>query len=46
VTSSTQTQPYAFLLGGQLRAGSGVLEIRSPYSGDLVGLASLPRCKT
>jgi acyl-CoA reductase-like NAD-dependent aldehyde dehydrogenase len=41
VTSSVQTQPYAFLLDGQLRAGSGVLEIRSPYSGDLVGRASL-----
>jgi acyl-CoA reductase-like NAD-dependent aldehyde dehydrogenase len=41
VTSSTHAQAYPFLLAGQLRAGPGVVEIRSPYSGELVGRAAL-----
>jgi acyl-CoA reductase-like NAD-dependent aldehyde dehydrogenase len=41
VTASTQSQPYAFLVDGQLRSGPGVLEVRSPYSGALIGRASL-----
>ena len=41
---STQTQPYAFLLNGELRAGPAVLDVRSPYSGDLIGRASLAGC--
>ena len=35
------TQPYAFLLNGELRAGAGSREIRSPYSGALIGRAAL-----
>jgi acyl-CoA reductase-like NAD-dependent aldehyde dehydrogenase len=35
------SQPYAFLLNGELRAGGGSRDIRSPYSGDLIGRASL-----
>ena len=41
MTASTQTQPFAFLLNGELRAGPAVLDVRSPYSGDLIGRASL-----
>ncbi len=41
MTASTQTRAYHYLLAGQLRAGDGILEIRSPYSGDLIGRAFL-----
>jgi acyl-CoA reductase-like NAD-dependent aldehyde dehydrogenase len=41
VTTTTQSQPYAFLLDGELRSGHRVLEVRSPYSGALIGNASL-----
>ena len=35
------TRTYAFLLGGELRSGGETVEIRSPYSGDLIGRAEL-----
>ena len=35
------TRTYPFLLAGELRTGSDSVEIRSPYSGDLVGRAEL-----
>ena len=41
MTASTQTQPYAFLLNGELRAGPAILDVRSPYTGDLIGRAAL-----
>jgi glyceraldehyde-3-phosphate dehydrogenase (NADP+) len=35
------THRYPFLLHGELRAGSAAAEIRSPYSGEVIGRAAL-----
>jgi acyl-CoA reductase-like NAD-dependent aldehyde dehydrogenase len=39
--TASPTRTYPFLLAGELRTGSDSVEIRSPYSGDLVGRAEL-----
>ncbi len=42
MASSLETaRAYPFLLAGELREGARMREIRSPYSGDIVGLAPL-----
>jgi len=42
MTAATlQGRIYPFLLGGELRTGGELVEIRSPYSGDLIGRAEL-----
>jgi acyl-CoA reductase-like NAD-dependent aldehyde dehydrogenase len=42
MTAATlQSRTYPFLLGGELRTGGELVEIRSPYSGDLIGRAEL-----
>lgn len=40
-TAAPPTRTYPFLLGGELRSGAESVEIRSPYSGDLIGRAAL-----
>jgi acyl-CoA reductase-like NAD-dependent aldehyde dehydrogenase len=39
--TALSTRTYPFLLGGELRDGADSVEIRSPYSGDLIGRAAL-----
>jgi acyl-CoA reductase-like NAD-dependent aldehyde dehydrogenase len=39
--ATVATRPYPFLLNGELRTSSNLSDIRSPYSGELVGRASL-----
>jgi acyl-CoA reductase-like NAD-dependent aldehyde dehydrogenase len=40
-TVAAPTRTYPFLLGGELRSGADSVEVRSPYSGDLIGRAAL-----
>jgi acyl-CoA reductase-like NAD-dependent aldehyde dehydrogenase len=40
-TVAPPTRTYPFLLGGELRSGADSLEIRSGYSGELIGRAAL-----
>ncbi len=40
-TAASPSRTYPFLLGGELRSGADSVEIRSPYSGDLIGRAAL-----
>ena len=39
--TAPRTRTWPFLLSGELHAGSDAAEIRSPWSGDVVGLAAL-----
>jgi kynurenine formamidase len=39
--TALSTRTYPFLLSGELRDGADSVEIRSPYSGDLIGRAAL-----
>src|SRR5690349_9938193 len=41
MTIETDVRTYPFLLAGEFRSGAGAWEIRSPYSGELIGRASL-----
>jgi glyceraldehyde-3-phosphate dehydrogenase (NADP+) len=41
MTIETEVRTYPFLLAGEFRSGAGAWEIRSPYSGELIGRASL-----
>ena len=40
-TAELSSRTYPFLLGGEMRSGTNSVEIRSPYSGDLIGRAEL-----
>ena len=39
--AASPSRTYPFLLGGELRSGADSVEIRSPYSRDLIGRAAL-----
>jgi acyl-CoA reductase-like NAD-dependent aldehyde dehydrogenase len=39
--AAPSSRTYPLLLGGELRSGADSVEIRSPYSGDLIGRAAL-----
>ena len=41
MTATLQDRTYPFLVGGELRTGADSAEIRSPYSGELIGRAEL-----
>src|SRR5512146_2410288 len=41
MTTVTDVRTYPFLLAGEFRTGTGAWEIRSPYSGEMIGRASL-----
>ena len=41
MTTVTDVRTYPFLLAGEFRTGTGAWEIRSPYSGERIGRASL-----
>src|SRR5512147_852692 len=41
MTIETEVRTYPFLLAGEFRTGAGAWEIRSPWSGELIGRASL-----
>ncbi|MDQ3207405.1 MAG: hypothetical protein M3Q37_02260, partial [Gemmatimonadota bacterium] len=40
-TAELSSRTYPFLLGGEMRSGTDSVEIRSPYSGNLIGRAEL-----
>ncbi len=40
-TAARPACPYPFLLAGELQSGADAVEIRSPYSGDVIGRATL-----
>ena len=41
MTTVTDVRTYPFLLAGEFRTGTGAWDIRSPYSGEMIGRASL-----
>ncbi|HEX3274725.1 MAG TPA: aldehyde dehydrogenase family protein [Gemmatimonadales bacterium] len=41
MTAAADLRTYPYLLGGELKAGTGSLEVRSPYSNEPIGHAAL-----